>query len=432
MKSYKRIISSLAVVVLLGACSKDAPFPDESMEKGKGQLRTSCLAPTIQNPEGALTTRAGLPSTDDFQIEITPEGKRTPVATYKYSEMPEILTLSAGEYEVKAHYGDNPIAEWESPYYSGSTKVSIEPDKITEQAEPIIASLSNIRVTVKFGPNLLGAMSADSKVVVKAGDEGVKTFEAGETRSAYFKYVNESITLTATFEGTVDGDYIVESKVYEDVAPGNHYTITFKMQGIVPDDPGVISPAVKVDATIETVDMNFNAEGEGDDELLTDDSRPNQGGSGSGDDPTPPTPPQEKTAPQITSAQPADKSMVPVNLDAVNVVTDKTYVVLNVSSSADGGITEFKVKIDSAKLTAEELENVGLSQNLDLVNPGALEEPLSGLGLPVNVGGKKDVSFDITGFMTLLSALGEGDHNFILTVGDANGTTTKTLKLHIN
>ena len=52
-----------------------------------------------------------------------------------------------------------------------------------------------------------------------------------------------------------------------------------------------------------------------------------------------------------------------------------------------------------------------------------------GLGLPCNVGGQKDVGFDISTFMTLLGALGSAEHHFILTVTDANGTTTKTLKI---
>lgn len=429
MKLYKGAILSMVAAMILAACSKEDPFSPDVISGPTGQLRTGCLAPSLKNPEGALTTRAGLPATDDFQIIITPEGKRNPVATYRFADMPEIITLGAGEYEVTAHYGDNPIAEWEAPYYKGSSKFTIEADKITDEVDPIVASLGNIRVTVKFGPNLLGAMSADSKVVVKAGDEGVKSFEAGETRSAYFKYVNESMTLTATFEGTVDGDYVVESKVYEDVAPGNHYTITFKMQGIIPDEPGTVQPSVIVDATLETVDMNYTASGEGDDPILPDDLRPTQGGSNTPDDPTPPGPSHELKAPQITAAIPADQSLTPVNLDIVNEVTDKTYCALNIVSTADGGISDFKVVIDSPTLTKDELEGFGLAQELDLVNPGNLADPLSGLGFPINVGGEKNVTFNITGFLDMLASIGSGVHKFILTVTDANGTTIKTLQL---
>lgn len=54
---------------------------------------------------------------------------------------------------------------------------------------------------------------------------------------------------------------------------------------------------------------------------------------------------------------------------------------------------------------------------------------LTGLGLPVNVAGQKDVEFDISGFLFLMGALGECEHHFVLTVTDANGTTVKTLKI---
>ena len=96
------------------------------------------------------------------------------------------------------------------------------------------------------------------------------------------------------------------------------------------------------------------------------------------------------------------------------------------------GITAFDVDIISDKLTPEELEGVGLAAHMDLVNPGSLEEPLSGLGFPVNVGGEKSVEFNITGFLPMLGALGAAEHTFKLTVTDETGTTEKELKLKTN
>ncbi len=102
---------------------------------------------------------------------------------------------------------------------------------------------------------------------------------------------------------------------------------------------------------------------------------------------------------------------------------------LNVHSSSADGFTEFICDIDSPKLDEEELSGMGLSTHMDLVNPGNLVDGLGGLGLPYNVGGKTDVKFDISQFVGLLGMLGEGEHHFIITVTDANGTTSKTLKI---
>lgn len=426
----------MALATLMSSCALDAPFIDETEAEGK--LMTRCLAPTLTNPEGLeVVTKATVPNADDFNVVITRQGNARTASDkgtveYKYSEMPEVLTLPVGEYKVYAHHGENLPYAWDSPYYYGESTFGIEENKITDDVEPIVAKLHNIRVTIVFHPSLVSAMSADSKVEVNVGEQGVLEFNPSETRSAYFKYVPNSQSLTATFSGTVDGSPVVLSKTYDNAAPGNHYRITFRLHGIDDDAPGTISGGVTVDATLEKTDMNLTVDGEPE-EFLTDDWRPNQGGgTQTPDDPTPPS--SDKSAPLITSAQPSASGKTPVVLgaDKVNEVTDNIYCVLDVHSSADNGIEKFEVVIDSNKLTPEELANVGLAEKLDLVNPGSLEEPLRRLNLPVNVGGMKDVSFDITSFMSLLGVLGEGTHKFILTVGDANGETTATLVLHTN
>ncbi|MDE6548816.1 MAG: DUF4493 domain-containing protein [Muribaculaceae bacterium] len=441
MKLYKGIFCSLATAALLTGCANEAPFvepttPDAGLT---GTLMTRCLAPKLTNVEGVETsTRADVPSTDDFTVVISRKNNTRDASSagsveYTYSEMPEVLTLPVGDYKVYAHHGEDLSAAWDSPYYYGESEFGIDANKITDDVDPIVAKLSNIRVTIVFHPSLLSAMSGDAnKVQVNVGNQGVMNFVPTETRSAYFKYVNQSQTLAATFDGIVDGAHVVETKTHDNVAPGNHYRITFRMYGIDDDKPGTVDGKVTVDASVEQVDMNHTIPGE-QGEIITnpEDWRPSQG---NGDEPGPgpddPTP-VEQTVPQITAA-PAPSGMTAINLDEVNEVTDNIYCVLNVVSTAEEGIEEFNVVIDSGKLTPDELAGVGLSDKLDLVNPGELEGALNGLGLPANVGGMKSVTFNITGFMPMLGILGEGDHNFTLTVKDANGESTVTLRLHTN
>ena len=96
--------------------------------------------------------------------------------------------------------------------------------------------------------------------------------------------------------------------------------------------------------------------------------------------------------------------------------------------NAPNGISTFTVRIDSPLLSAEELASIGLSSNLDLVNPGSMASALSGLGFPVNIGGETSVSFNISKFIPMLELLGSGTSNFHLTVTDSKGNTqTKTI-----
>lgn len=99
------------------------------------------------------------------------------------------------------------------------------------------------------------------------------------------------------------------------------------------------------------------------------------------------------------------------------------------------GFTGFTVDIISENvLPASELESVGLASHLDLINPGEYQSKLEGFGFPTGaaVSGQKTLSFDISGFMDLLSLLNkEGNCDFRLTVTDASGTNTKTIRLYV-
>ena len=99
------------------------------------------------------------------------------------------------------------------------------------------------------------------------------------------------------------------------------------------------------------------------------------------------------------------------------------------------GFTGFTVDIISENvLPASELESAGLASHLDPINPGEFQSKLEGFGFPTGaaVSGQKTLSFDISGFMDLLSLLNkEGNCDFRLTVTDASGTNTKTIRLYV-
>ena len=98
-------------------------------------------------------------------------------------------------------------------------------------------------------------------------------------------------------------------------------------------------------------------------------------------------------------------------------------------------IEDFEIEIVSLTLNAQELEAVGLASKFSLVNSTEMFTALSGLGFPVGdaVYHQTLISEDqlnITGFLGILSMLGAGDHDFVMTVTDTEGnTTTKTVMM---
>ena len=98
-------------------------------------------------------------------------------------------------------------------------------------------------------------------------------------------------------------------------------------------------------------------------------------------------------------------------------------------------IEDFEIEIVSLTLNAQELEAVGLASKFSLVNSTEMFTALSGLGFPVGdaVYNQTLISEDqlnITNFLGILSMLGAGDHDFVMTVTDKEGNaTTKTVMM---
>ncbi len=136
--------------------------------------------------------------------------------------------------------------------------------------------------------------------------------------------------------------------------------------------------------------------------------------------------------------KPGEKSAAPTiswrgyNIDNSYNYTDGMQLIMDIT--AQGGVAEFTVDIDSDVLTQEELLNVGLDSHIDLVNPGSMETPLETLGFQTkeNVVGQSAISIDLTAFGELIKNL--ADHsfytNFTCTVTDPEGQRAqKTLQL---
>ena len=131
------------------------------------------------------------------------------------------------------------------------------------------------------------------------------------------------------------------------------------------------------------------------------------------------------------------------NIDNRYEMTDDMTVDIVVTAAA--GVKSFNVVIVSDTLTPSELANVGLCDNINLVNPeqstdstgvmtdmSGMEQSLNNLGFPTGnaVLNQTSIAFSITDFLPLLSFTGTGEHNFIMTVTDNNDeTTVKTLML---
>ena len=121
------------------------------------------------------------------------------------------------------------------------------------------------------------------------------------------------------------------------------------------------------------------------------------------------------------------------NIDERQTITSDTTCKIRVVAPL--AIQDFEIEIKSNTLTPEELAGVGLASEFSLVTSTDMLESLAGLGFPVgdDVYGQTLITedkLDITSFLSILSMLGSGDHDFVMTVTDMEGnTTTKTVMM---
>lgn len=428
MKKLIYIIMCTAVLFMSQSCSKEAPFSGE--EETMGQVLTSDLLLEFINED--LQSRAGTEvNLADFTVAFRKNTEQTPYVTYKYSEMPEVVSLPAGLYRVEAYYGEEVSAEWEAPYYFGelADPLTITAKKITAIEKPVKCKLANVKVSVEFNDELKQLMSADSKVDVTVGANAMLSFTKNESRNGFFKAAN---TMIADFLGNINGQEAKSNKRYNDVKPGTHYHIMFvyKAAEIVGDGKIDSAGGIKVNAQVTVTDVNegTNITVDDGDESLEDDR--NKGGDDDDDNPEnpdDPTPPAD--GPVIDGGKIALSDGDATGTLKPVVVTDGMECVIKIKSET--GITQFTADIVSDVLTPDALVDVGLSEHLDLCAPGEYLEALTGFGLlkSETMLNEKDADFTLTDFLPMLSALGEGTHCFVLTVGDESGTSVKTLTL---
>lgn len=245
----------------LASCEKESAF---ALNEGEGML--DCESMMVEYINGGRQVRSAEDNVtvDKFMIKFVNSSNDT-ISKYKYTELPTVVSLPKGTYTIHAEYGNDVVAEWDSPFFHGkSNTISVEPQKIAKYTQTIECKLSNIRVSVNFD-NLTDVK--DPKVTVVAGeadDEGSLTYTPktqADDKAGYFK-VGNSTTITATFSGKVtntDGTekQLTATQTFDKVQIGNAYTINFKVNNPVIDNNGNVTIGDDNDNNGFTVDATI-------------------------------------------------------------------------------------------------------------------------------------------------------------------------------
>lgn len=455
------LLAVLLTIVSLTGCDDWSPSTQFAKNTGGVTFEGFEVEVASQPTEASNASRAGEEiDVNDFIVTIydrttgkvanlasyDSEGNVRP-ASWKFSAMPEVMTLRVGSYKVVVKSHEPEAAAWEAPYYEGSKEFTIEEGRITSIGT-VTAKFAAVKVEVKFSELLTKNMADDCTVTVVAGTGGTLVWSKTESRMGYFDVTSGATTLVATFEGTVAKSPQRSVQEFSDVTGGKYYIITYKMatgDSTVPDEVGDANPSgVSVSGEIEEQGESGNVNG-GDNGSGTGTGRPDeeQWPDEPGTDPdepgTDPTPgDNELTADDFfkTDGIPGDsnypKSALELGLDKENP-SDANPAVVYIYSKT--GIAHLKVKIssDSEEFMDSAGEMVPLEFDLATCVDGDGheiddKEAIFGesLGLPYDAevkgqGVTRPVTFDVTGLLPLLDAF-SGKHTFTISVSDQEDT----------
>lgn len=408
----------LAGVLVFSACHSEAM--DENISHAKGNLNLSSLKTDVDLDIETVYVGSRADETVDvsnFLVAIY-DSKSQKVEQWKYSEMPEVVSLTVGTYSIEVLSAEAPSNGFDAPFYKGTATCEIKENELVD-VPAITCKLANMLFSVVYDEEFQDKMGNDVVTTISVGENSLD-IPYTETRKAYLiAPEGETAALNVTLKGTIDGETIDYSKRIDQVRVGVHNIIKYEFDPVSDGSmgDGTLNVAINVDSSMnesdEVVGTNPGEEPGIDDFPTEGGEDPGEGGG-------------EQNVPSIIGS---DFNGNPFDIEN-DVLDIKGASTLKVEINAENGIAHLYVEIQSETLDVTE---VGLMNNFDLAYPGDLEEGLNGLRFPTgaNVIGQKHTTFDISTFTGLLVSF-EGNHNFVIRVVDQNDLEeTKVLKLRV-
>ncbi len=176
--------------------------------------------------EAELTTRA-VP-TDGFIVRVW--DKHDALAgewTLSELRLEQPLTLKVGDYRLEVCSEDlSQDADWETPWYFGSTTFTIVRDQVTTVG-PVVCTLGNVKVTVRYSEGLQQPGLMESAQATITIGEGTLVYGMNESQAGYFKTTGETCDMTVSLTARIEGVTDTYTNVISGVRAGEWHMVRF-------------------------------------------------------------------------------------------------------------------------------------------------------------------------------------------------------------
>ncbi len=428
MKKVLNFGSLLLILALVSVgCGKDPKM--ERLDQEEYSARLSLHTPQVTEGVEVFTKAddPNMPDANDFNVRIfgqTLRGTSYDTTWAKYSDMPPVIPIPAGNYTVEAFNGQQKTG-FNSPYYYGKKELSVGIQEVIEA--DIVCQLACVKVSVEFTKDFINSVANSICLIRSLTDEVFLEIDEEKSEEPGYIAVPSDGKLYVTIRGTYveDGSLVNYTDHLLEVEAKQWHKIQLSVNtaGAIENNGGL----VEVDYTVDEKDVDVQVPGGND---VID----NNGDQGSWDDDEPEVPvvPEEPGKEMIVIAG------VDFNIDEELSVSGNEMSVVDIQIDAEKSIDKLEVEISSPVLSSELLGSVGLSDHFDIANPDEqLKKNLIELGILKEgdeIKGKTSHVFSVGNFMPALGFIGGiGYKNcFKLTVTDAAGNVMeKTLTVNL-
>lgn len=435
MKPLHTFLLGTAAILSLASCELKNELSGSLVNKedtGAIELGVSVKQPVSQ-------TRADASEIDTNTYPVVIQGTSDGVTDviYEYntlSEMPASITVPVGQYTISSHTPGTLEKQMATPYYAGSTDLTVSKD-IASKAD-IVCRMANSRIQLNYGEDFKEAFS-EWTITIDDGGEMAMAFTQDELEAApvYWAFSENATAITVNIRAkTTTGNTVTDRRVFKKSDASENYeevgdvftggdALEINM-GTVTSSTGELE-GIDISTNITFEDSNESVEIPTiDPEEPTDPSEPGEGGEG--------------TEGAVTLNLPADvtysisASDAPASADAYiasEAGLDKIIVTITAGNDAFQAIL-VDLTMDGQSFLAE-------NGGVDLIDNADFGNLVSTVGSQAPTDGTKEYTFPIGAFFTFLDMTGATDagksHEFHITVTDKNGETANgVFKVTIN
>ena len=435
MKPLHTFLLGTAAILSLASCELKNELSGSLVNKedtGAIELGVSVKQPVSQ-------TRADASEIDTNTYPVVIQGTSDGVTdvTYEYntlSEMPASIIVPVGQYTISSHTPGTLEKQMDTPYYAGSTDITVSKD-IASKTD-IVCRMANSRIQLNYGEDFKEAFSEWTITIDDGGEMALAYTQEDLNPAPIYWYFGDNVTtITVNIRAvTTEGNTVSEKRNFRKSDATDKYeevSDAFTGGDALEINMGTVTSST---GDLEGIDISTNITFEDSSESVeiptidpeepTDPSEPGEGGEG--------------TEGAVTLNLPADVTYsisagdAPASADAYiasEAGLDKIIVTITAGNDAFQAIL--------VDLTMDEQSFLAENGGVDLIDNTDFGNLVTTVGSQAPTDGTKEYTFPIGAFFTFLDMTGATDagksHEFHITVTDKNGETANgVFKVTIN